>query len=169
VARFEVKVLRSGTVEVALANASGDVEAWRGVGAHMADRLRAAPPRIAPPRNGVKLLVELVAEETMPNGVRIRSLEKLHVEAIAPRLHSTEESVQNLDKDNPTATDPKGSLPPIKLDLPGVYLAEKGKVCSYRLGVSALGPIFQGGCDPSNLGAKPQRMVRTRVLEEQPF
>ncbi|HEX6274866.1 MAG TPA: hypothetical protein VFZ53_17610 [Polyangiaceae bacterium] len=169
VARFDVTVNRSGLVEVTLGSASGEVEGWKKVAKRIADDLRASPPPITAPRQGVRLVVELVAEETMPNGVRITSLEKPHLEVTAPKLQSVERSLEDLEKDNPTADDPRGTLPPIKLDLPGVYLAERGKVCSYRLGVSALGPVFQGGCDPSNIGAKPQRMVRARVLEQTMF
>ena len=170
-ARFDVTVLRTGAVEVALGSASGEVEQWKKVAAYVASELRASPPRIAPPRDGVRLVVELVAEETMPNGTKIRSLEKPHIEATPPRLRTTERSVEAFENDNPTAAkDPAPTnLPPVQLDLPGVYLAERGKVCSYRLGMSVLGPIFQGGCDPTHIGATPQRMVHTRVIEQTMF
>jgi hypothetical protein len=169
VARFDITVNRAGVVEVTLGGASGEVEGWKKVAKHIADDLRASPPPIKPPREGVRLVVELIAEETMPNGVRIKSLKKPHLEVTPPKLQSVERSLEDLEKDNPTAEGGKSTLPPIKLDLPGVYLAERGKVCSYRLGLSALGPIFQGGCDLSNLGAKPQRMVRARVIEQTLF
>jgi len=170
VARFEVTVHRTGVVEVTLGSASGQVEQWKRVAARIADELRAAPPRIAPPRDGVKLVIELVAEETMPNGTKVTELHGPRIEAEPPKLESTEKTLEQLMKDNPTTTaaEPE-KLPPIKLDLPGLYLAERGKVCSYRLGISVMGPVFQGGCDPSHIGAKPQRMVRTRVLDQRLF
>jgi hypothetical protein len=170
VARFDVTVHRTGVVEVSLGSASGQVEQWKRVAARIAEELRAAPPRIAPPRDGVKLVIELVAEETMPNGTKVTELHGPRIEAEPPKLKSTEKTLEQLMEDNPTTTaaEPE-KLPPIKLDLPGVYLAERGKVCSYRLGISVMGPVFQGGCDPAHIGAKPQRMVRTRVLEQRLF
>ena len=39
----------------------------------------------------------------------------------------------------------------------------------FRGWISVMGPVFQGGCDPAHIGAKPQRMVRTRVLEQRLF
>ena len=52
------------------------------------------------------------------------------------------------------------------VNLPGIYVGARGKVCGYRLGLTLLGLGFEGGCDPSNLGAKPQRLVSTVVREE---
>jgi hypothetical protein len=170
-ARFEVTVLNTGAIEVKLGGASGEPAGWQKVAARIAEKLRAAPPRIGPPRAGARLIVELVAEETMPNGTKISSLKGPHLEAMPLRLHSTEDAKKQAELDNPTATTGADTTPqpPIKLDLPGVYVAGKGKVCSYRLGVSPLGPVLQGGCDPSQIGAKPLRMVRARVLEETLF
>jgi hypothetical protein len=169
-ARFDVTVLRTGVVEVTLGAASGQVEQWKQVAEHIANDLRAAPPRVTPPREGVKFVVEIVAEETLPNGTKITSLHGPRIEVTAPKLKSTQKTQEQLLEDNPTAKDANPqALPPIDLELPGVYLAESGKVCSYRLGLSPLGLLFQGGCDPSHIGAKPQRMVRARVIEEQLF
>jgi hypothetical protein len=167
--RFDVKVSRSGVVEVTVGSASGDVESWRKVAAHVAADLRASLPQIAPPREGVKLVIELVAEETMPNGTKITSLHGPRIEVAPPKLEAVEKKVDKLKKDNPATKGETSQQPAIDLDLPGVYVAERGKVCSYRLGVAVTGPVFQGGCDLSNLGAKPQRMIRTRVLEQTMF
>lgn len=170
-ATFEVTVLRSGAVEVRLGSASAQTEEWRGVAKRIAERLRAAPPRIAPPRQGARFVVELVAEETMPSGVRMSELKGPHLDAVPLKLYSTEDAQKQLELDNPTAGKAAEGTPqpPIKLDLPGVYLAERGRVCSYRLGLSAFGPTFQGSCDPSQIGAKPLRRVRARVLEQSMF
>ncbi|HEX6271580.1 MAG TPA: hypothetical protein VFZ53_01000 [Polyangiaceae bacterium] len=183
-ARFEVTVHRTGAVEVTLGAASGQVENWRKVAAHVAEDLRKKPPRIAPPRAGMKLTVELAAERTMPNGTRTSSLERPHVDAPPMKLKSTEESKEQLRAENPTVENPsEGTLPATILEQPGVYLAESGKVCSYRAGVSVLPPGAQayregivplglgasGSCDPSHVGAKPQRMVVARVVEQSMF
>ena len=114
-------------------------------------------------------MIELVAEETMPNGVKVKSLHGPRIEASPPKLETVEQKAEKLRTDNPTTKGETAAAPAIDLELPGVYVAERGKVCSYRLGVAVTGPIFQGGCDLSNLGAKPQRMVRTRVLEQTMF
>ncbi|HEY3493308.1 MAG TPA: hypothetical protein VGK73_01425, partial [Polyangiaceae bacterium] len=80
-ARFDVTVLRTGAVEVTLGSSSGDAEKWQKVANQIAVELRAAPPRIPPPRKGVRLKVELVAEQQMPNGTKVRSFERLHLDA----------------------------------------------------------------------------------------
>jgi hypothetical protein len=178
-ARFDVTVHRTGAVEVTLGSASGEVEMWRKVAAHAAKDLRAAPPRIAPPRDGLRLVVELVAEETMPNGTRKKSATPPRLELAPPKLENAERAKERLAEDNPTMKDPSNDYAPIKRDLPGLYVAESGSVCSYRIGGGVvghgprlpltLGPIVQGGCEPSNIGVKPQRMVRARVLEQSMF
>lgn len=170
-ATFEVTVLGTGAVQVTLGSVSNQPDAWKQVASRIAERLRAAPPRIPKARKGARFVVELVAEETMPNGTKISSLKGLHLDAVPPKLTVTEDAQRQLELDNPTAANDadKSSLPPIHLELPGVYLAERGKVCSYRLGLSVFGPVFQGGCDPTHIGAKPQRMVHARVLEESLF
>jgi hypothetical protein len=50
-----------------------------------------------------------------------------------------------------------------------VYVAQNGKVCSYRFGLSLIGPLVQGGCELTNLGTKPQRVVHARVTRQQLF
>jgi hypothetical protein len=167
--RFDVKVLRTGAVEVTVGSASGDVEGWEKVAAHVADDLRASLPRIAPPREGVRLVIELIAEETMPNGTKVTSLHGPRIEVSPPKLESAEKKADKLRKDNPTTKGETSPLPAVDLELPGIYIAERGKVCGYRFGVGVFGPVFQGGCDLSHVGAKPQRMVRTRVVEQSMF
>lgn len=178
-ARFDVTVHRTGAVEVALGAASGEVEQWKKVAAHAAKELRAGPPKIAPPRDGFRLVVELVAEETMPDGMRKKSGKPPRLEVTPPKLENAERAKERLAEDNPTMKDPSNDYAPIKRDLPGVYISESGSVCSYRVGGGvmghgprlplSLGPVVQGGCEPSNIGVKPQRMVRARVIEESMF
>jgi hypothetical protein len=168
VALFHVTVLSSGTVEVALSQATDQTAAWTQVATRAAEALRKSPPRIPSSRSGVSVVVEITAEEVFPNGLKRKQLQGPHVEAQAPRLQSGESAQAELKKLNPVAGDtgaPVTGTPAI-VDLPGVYLAETGKVCSYRIGLSALGPSLSGGCELSNVGAKAQRMVRTQVREE---
>ena len=179
VARFEVTVHRTGAVEVTLGAASARREQWKKVAAHIASDLRGAPPRIPPPREGFKFVIELVAEQTLPNGSKASSLEKPHLEAPPLKFQSTKDAVEQTNRENPTTENPTADSVALKLDSPGVYLAESGTVCSYRLGVgsiapgyrlgAAAGPVVQGTCNPSHIGAKPQRMVRARVVEQSAF
>jgi hypothetical protein len=114
------------------------------------------------------MLVEITAEEVFPNGLKRKQLQGPHVEAQAPRLQSGEKSQAELKKLNPVVGDTGAPVTGTTaiVELPGVYVAQTGKVCSYRLGLSVLGPSLSGGCELSNVGAKAQRMVRTQVREE---
>lgn len=179
VARFAVTVHRTGTVDVTLDAASGQVERWKKVAAHVASALRSAPPKIRPPRERLELVVELVAEATLPNGTKAKSLEKPHLDAPPLKFQSTEAAIDQVKRENPTTKNPTPDGIAIKLDTPGLYLAETGEVVSYRVGVgsispgyqlgAAVGPVAQGSFDPTHIGAKPQRMVRTRVVAESMF
>jgi hypothetical protein len=168
VALFHVTVLSSGTVEVSLTGASDQTAAWTQVATRAAEALRKTPPHIPSSRAGVSMVVEITAEEVFPNGLKRKQLHGPRVEAQAPRLQSGEKSQAELKKLNPVVGDtgaPVTGTPAI-VDLPGVYVAQTGKVCSYRLGLSVLGPSLSGGCELSNVGAKAERMVHTQVREE---
>ncbi len=178
VARFEVTVHRTGAVEVTLGAATAQREQWQQVAAHIANDLRSAPPRIPPPREGFKVVIEVVAELTLPNGTKVKSLKKPHF-AAPLKFQSTDASVEQTNRENPTTVNPSADDLALKLDSPGVYVAQSGAVCSssagvgsiapgYRLG-AAVGPVLQGACDPSNVGAKAQRVVRTRVVAQSLF
>jgi hypothetical protein len=169
VAHFSVTVLRSGEVQVSLNSANKESEKWRAVAERAALALRKAPPRIPPSRAGVRLTLDVTAEEIFPNGVKPTDLHGPQLEADPLEFKSSKEAQAELEAQNPvTATSrvpPSTQLPPIK-KVPGVYVSGRGKVCSYRLGLSLAGPVLQGGCDPSNAGAKPQRMVRVAVQDQ---
>jgi hypothetical protein len=165
-AHFRVTLFSSGAVDVSVTSASDRTAGWSAVASRAAETLRGAPQRIPAQRDGVTIVVEVTAESIFPNGLKRKDLKGPHFEAVVPRLRSAEEAQADLQRLNPTA---KEGGPPLILDLPGVYLAETGKVCSYRLGITTAGPVLTGGCDPAQIGAKAQRMVRTRVLEETVF
>ena len=169
VAQFQVTVLKTGSVEISLSEASDDLDGWRAVAARATEALRRSPPRIPGGRAGMRLRIELKAEETMPNGVKTKSLHGPRLQVAPLRLRSTEAAQADLKDRNPVAGENKQLAAGTKanVDIPGVYLAGQGKVCSYRLGLTILGlPSFDGGCDPSNIGARPVRMVRALVREE---
>jgi hypothetical protein len=180
VARFDVTVHRSGIVEVALASSSGRGEQWKKVAARLANDLRAKPPRIPRPRAGAKFVVELTAERTLPNGAKASDFEKPHLQVSPPNFQSTEDAKAQLQRENPTTTqNPSKEDLAIKLDTPGVSVAERGTLGDYRVGLGVIaggyradpgvGPTAQGTVDPSHLGAKPQRIVRARVIEQSLF
>jgi hypothetical protein len=178
VARFEVTVRRTGAVEVTLGAATAQAEQWQQVAAKIANDLRSAPPKIPPPREGLRLVIEVVAEQTLPNGTKTKSLKKPHL-AAPLKVQSTEASVEQMNRENPTTVNPTADDLALKLDSPGVFVAQNGAVCNYSAGVgfiapgyqlgAAAGPMAQGACDPSNIGAKSQRVVRTRVVAQSVF
>jgi hypothetical protein len=182
VARFNVTVHRTGSVEVSLADVKD--QAWRKVAERAAEDLRRSPPRIPPPRDGYRLTLKLTAEEVLPNGTKRKTLHAPRLGARAPRLQSSETSLKELERLNPSA----GVGPETEdlrerraiTELPGIHVSTRGKVCSSRVGVAPLGPKdgkrvpvasldVQGECDPANLGARVQRVVRTQVELETPF
>jgi hypothetical protein len=172
VAHFSVTVLRSGEVQVSLNSANKESEKWRAVAERAAVALRKAPPRIPPSREGVRLTLDVTAEETFPNGAKPTELHGPQLEADLLEFKSTAETQAELEANNPvTATSrvAPSERPPLITKVPGVYVSGRGKVCSYRVGVTLLGPGLQGGCDLSNVGAKPQRMVRVAVQDQSFF
>jgi hypothetical protein len=170
-ARFAVTVLATGGVEVRLERASANEAEWKGVGARAAAALAKNAPRITPPRKGARFVVNLVAEMVMPNGQRLSELHGLRFQAVSPLPKSTSQGQKDMTDRNPTMA--SGVTPTqerrANAELPGVYVAERGKVCGYRFGLSALGPLLQGDCDLANVGAKPQRIVHGSVLEQELF
>jgi hypothetical protein len=180
--RFNVTVFRTGAVEVSLDDPKD--ERWRKVAERAAEDLRRSPPRIPPPREGYRLTLKITAEEAYPNGVKPKDLEAPRLAARAPRFQSTEASMKELQRLNPTA----GVGPEVRdvrenraiSELPGIYRTARGKVCSSRAGVTPLGAKegkqvsaltlgVQGECDPVNVSANVQRIVRTEVVAETPF
>ncbi len=171
VARFEVTVLKSGSVQVSLVGASGDAAAWSSVGTLAAEAIRKAPPRIPEPRTGARVVIAITAEEAFPNGTKRTELSAPHLEAVAPALRSTADAQDKLKELNPVTGDTGAPVTgqTAIVEIPGVFLAGRGKVCSYRLGITPFGPMLAGGCDLANAGSKAQRMVRTQVEEQAMF
>ncbi|HEX5100772.1 MAG TPA: hypothetical protein VFV94_14780 [Polyangiaceae bacterium] len=178
VARFVVTVQRTGAVEVTLGAASGQHEQWQKLAKHIANDLRSSPPRIPPPHEGFKYAVEVVAEQTLPNGMKAKSLKKPHLDAPL-KFQDEKASVEQLTRENPAIASPTPDDIALKLDTPGLYVAQNNGVCDYRAGVGSISPgyqlgaaagaVIQGACDPTHIGAKSQRIVRTRVVAQSLF
>jgi hypothetical protein len=172
-AKFEITVLRTGGVEVKLAAVSSDVAGWSQVKERVAAALKRKPPRIDGGRNGVRLGIEVVARDQLPNGAPAVS-EPPRIEVAAPSFKAIDESKEELARRNPLAVSepvPHTNATPLKanVELPGVFVAGRGRVCGYRAGLTVLGPAITGGCDPSNIGAKPTRVVSTRIVSQAMF
>jgi hypothetical protein len=170
-ATFSVTVLRTGAVQVELTGASSQPAEWKKVADEMAAAIKRKPPRISGGRNGVRIGIELVAEEKWPNGQGVTRSEGPHLAVDPPTFRATDKAVEDLRARNPAAVPPPGSpaeTPPLQVNVqpPGVYLKGRGKVCSYALGLSMLGPGLTGGCDPSNIGARASRVVSAKVISE---
>jgi hypothetical protein len=130
--------------------------------------LRRKPPHIDAGRSGVRLGVEVVARDQLPNGAPAES-EGPHLEAAAPSFKVVDEAKEALARRNPLAAnegEPPRSPLTANVELPGVYVKGRGKVCGYRAGLGPFGPVVTGGCDPSNMGARPTRIVSTRVVSQ---
>ena len=156
---------------MAVNNASSAEKGWQAVAERAASELRQNPPRIPPPRSGTRMIVEIRAEAVMPNGAKVAELHGPRLEVDPPRIRTRKQSEDALRDKNPTAetfSEPGHEIA-IAADLPGVYVSHAGKVCKVRAGVTPLGLVIAGGCDPSNIGVKPQRMVHTRVRDESLF
>jgi len=172
-ATFAITVLRTGIVDVQLTGASSNVEGWQKVATNMAAAIKRKPPQIHPPRNGVRIGVELIAEERWPSGAPAQG-EGPSLTVTGPSLRTVDQAKEDLATRNPAAIPPPGSpveQPSLKanVDLPGVFLQGRGKVCSYKIGITPFGLGASGGCDPSNIGAPPQRVVSTRIVSESMF
>jgi hypothetical protein len=171
VARFAVTVLRTGGVEVTLESATTGEAEWKQVAERAAQSLRAHAPPIKPPSQGERFVVDMSAEMRMPDGRRVVDLYGPRVEPVLPRIHTWSAGEKDMLRDNPAAASGHfdTSHTRANVELPGVYLAQKGKVCSYKFGLSLLGPMLQGGCEPQNIGAKPQRVVHAHVSRSELF
>jgi hypothetical protein len=168
-ATFSITVLRSGAIDVQLTGASSQAAAWAKVGQSIAAAIRRKPPRITDTRIGVRLGIEVVAEERWPNGQPTRLDSGPKLAAAPPKFQATETAKESLLDRNPAAVpepDAPSDKPPLQanFDAPGVFVQGRGKVCSYRVGISLI-PI-SGGCDPTNIGAPPRRVVSTRVIRQ---
>jgi hypothetical protein len=183
-ARFHVTPSNRGAVEVTLDPSSDPFEGWRSVALKAAEALRRKPPRIPSGRAGARLVIDLVAEDALPNGVKAKSLHGPRVSAAAPRLQSTDVAKRELEERNPTAA--TGNVPLTETlatsEVPGLYVSGQNAVCDYNAGVTPLGTLqagssdrqrqpglefrIQGGCDPAQIGAKPRRTVRATVRDE---
>ena len=154
-ATFDVAIDTSGHVSVALLSATASRGTWTQVGAAARGSLDPKRIRIPPGAQGWHVVAMVDSKVQYPNGVDPKKL-GTHVEA-SPSLALEE------NKHRATIEDP----PIVFKRLPGITVAHAGKVCTvaFSLGLT-FGPGISGGCDPSNIGAHPLRVVRSHVVSE---
>lgn len=172
-ASFIAIVLRDGTVTVSLESCNSGTAGWTKVAEEMRKELARKPPTIQPGREGVRIMLEVTAEERWPNGSDVKG-EAPHLALELPKVHATDEALEQMKKQNPVAageSSPDPSVPPLKITVepPGLWLKGRGKVCSYAVGITPTGLSLSAPCDPSNIGAKAVRVVGTRILKQSPI
>jgi hypothetical protein len=142
---FAVTIDSAGSVKVSLSSASQDEVGWARLNEAIRARVleRKDQLRMPPDGRGLRIAVEAEAHEQYPNGVRPSET--------GTRTFAT----------GPSVTETKDW---VNIHLPNAGVVHRGKVCS--VGVSAVPPFIQGGCDPSNIGTVAQRVMKSHVVSE---
>jgi hypothetical protein len=145
-ATFDIGIDTSGHVSVAILDQSVASSGW----SRVADAARAAIDpsvvRIPPGARGWHVVARIDATIKYPNGVDPKTL--------GTKLEASPGSVR-VDKDA------------IVIEkLPAVSFAHSGKVCSVRVDLGLTLTPITGGCDPSNIGTQPLRVVHGHVVSE---
>jgi hypothetical protein len=173
-AAFSVTVDRNGETEVELLRASADLSAWRTVAEALAATIKRKPPRVKDGAAGIRTVIEISAEERLPNGSLART-EDAKVAVSGPPVRSAAETFQDTRERNPFVDPPPGSAVDklqfqMNWDQLGAWVKGRGKVCSYQGGVTAQGqPKATGSCDFANIGARPVRVVHAKVINQTSF
>jgi hypothetical protein len=185
--QFGITVMRSGVVDIAVAPASGEIAAWTPVGEHIARLLRRKPPRISAHRNGVHIVIELVAKETWANG-RTAQSEGPRPWVALPAPRESDEARAELVEENRAALPPPGAPAEkrshaLLADVPGVFVRGSGRLGEVAIGVApfaevghgdppkviARGFVAKGKFDETNLASNVARAIATRVISETSF
>ena len=130
-ATFSIVVLKTGAIDVQLTGASAQAAEWAKLGESIAAAIRRKPPRIADTRIGVRLGIEVVAEERWPNGQATRSSHGPRIAGEGLKFEATETAKQELLDRNPAAVpDPDAPSGKPKLQAnyraPGVFVQGRG-------------------------------------------
>jgi len=185
--QFGITVMRSGVVDIAVAPAHAEVAAWTPVGEHIAQLLRRKPPRIPAHRNGIHVVVELVAKDTWANGRKAQSEGPRPLVAL-PVPRDSDEARADLVEKNRAALPPPGAPAEkrshaLLVDVPGVFVSGSGRLGEVAIGVApfaevghgdppkaiARGFVAKGKFDEANLGSKATRAIATHVISETSF
>jgi hypothetical protein len=152
-ATFDIAIDSSGHVSVSLLNASTAAPQWARLGEVTRAAIDPSRLRIPPGARGWHVVADVEAKVQYPNGVDPKKL-GTHVETSGGRLVENKERAEAHE-------------PPLVFEkLPGVTLAHAGKVCTVRITIGLTPIPISGGCDPSNIGARPMRVVHGHVVSE---
>jgi hypothetical protein len=141
-ATFDVAIHTDGQISVALLDAVSASEEWSKVGEATRRALDPKRVRIPPGARGWHVVVRLEAKVQYPNG-------------LDPAKLGTKVTVSPANGSSSEAPSPARAS-----------LAYVGKVCSVRLTLGLTLIPISGGCDPTNIGARPLRMVHGHVVKE---
>jgi hypothetical protein len=170
-ATFSITLAGNGETEVELLRASTHFSAWRSVAEALAAAIKRKPPRRKEGTGGVRTVIEINAEERLPNGSLART-EDAKVAVAGPPVRSTTETYRDTRERNPFVDSPLSSPTDkaqiaLNWDQLGVWAKGRGKVCSYQGGVTAQGQLkTSGSCDFANIGARPVRVVHAKVISQ---
>jgi hypothetical protein len=170
-ATFSITLAGNGETEVELLRASTHFSGWRSVAEALAAAIKRKPPRPKEGTGGVRTVIEINAEERLPNGSLART-EDAKVAVSGPPVRSTTETYRDTRERNPFVDSPLSSPTDkaqiaLNWDQLGVWAKGRGKVCSYQGGVTAQGqPKTSGSCDFANIGARPVRVVHAKVISQ---
>jgi hypothetical protein len=152
-ATFDVGIDTSGHVSVVVLDATVASPGWSRIAAATRAAIDPARLRIPPGARGWHVVARLEAKVQYPNGLDPKNL-GTSVEASPGKLVE--------DKNRPDAHAP----PVVIVKEPGITLAHSGKVCTVRLTLGLTLVPITGGCDPSNIGMQPLRVVHGHVVSE---
>jgi len=170
-ATFSITLDGNGDTAVQLLRASPPLSAWRHVTEALAAAIKRKPPHLKEGAAGVRTVIEVSAEERLPNGSLART-EDAKVAVSGPPVRSTTETYRDTRERNPFVDSPL-STPTDKAQIAlngdqlGAWVKGRGKVCSYQGGVTAQGQMkATGSCDFANIGARPVRVVHAKVISQ---
>jgi hypothetical protein len=170
-ATFSITLAGNGEPQVELLRASTHFSGWRSVADALAAAIKRKPPRPREGTGGVRTVIEINAEERLPNGSLART-EDAKVAVSGPPVRSTTETYRDTRERNPFVDSPLSSPTDkaqiaVNWDQLGVWAKGRGKVCSYQGGVTAQGQLkSNGSCDFANIGARPVRVVHAKVISQ---
>ncbi len=146
-AQFDVRILRDGTLSIALTNASQDRAAFERLTSAIGKRIPKASLHLPDSAKGLRVLVDVDVHDQYADGTRPSDVGKVSAYAGPGEYATTKDGL-------------------IIKKMPGVSVTVRGKVCSGGFYVHPLGVGLAGGCSPENIGAPARKMVSAKVSRE---
>jgi hypothetical protein len=146
-ARFEVSLMRDGTMAIALLSASQNHDAFAKLSASIKKRIPTASLHLPSRAKGLRVLVELDVHDQYPDGMHPSEVGKSAFYAGPGEYSITKDSV-------------------IIKKMPGVSFAVKGKAGGIGISVGPGGVAVSGGLSLENVGSAARKMVSAKVSRE---